>query len=82
MLTAHTSFWSKLEQTEYEKWLRPLGWKHIQGFHSQDYWRYVDFIVCVCICARMHGKAGRVCEEGRRQGQRQNTNKEKNTKGA
>ncbi len=49
-LTAHTSFWSKLEQTEYEKWLRLWGCKHIQGFYSQDCWRYVDSTVCVCVC--------------------------------
>ena len=58
--TAHTSFWSKLEQTEYEKWLSLLGRKHIQGFYSQDCWRYVHssvyvcvrecVYVCVCVC--------------------------------
>lgn len=33
-LTAHTSFWSKLEQTEYEKWLRLWGPERIQGFFT------------------------------------------------
>lgn len=51
MLTAHTSFWSKLEQTEYEKCLSLWGCKHIQGFCSQDCWRYVHSTVCVCLRA-------------------------------
>lgn len=50
--TAHTSFWSKLEQTEYEKRLSLLGYEHIQGFYSQDCWRYVHSSACagVCMC--------------------------------
>lgn len=48
---AHTSFWSKLEQTEYEKWLRLPGRRHIRGFFALKTAGEMSECECVCVCA-------------------------------
>ena len=60
--TAHTSFWSKLEQTEYEKWLSLLGYEHIQGFLLSRLLEICTLLsMCLCVIVLflcMHAKGG------------------------